>query len=102
MAGKEETEMENKNLKYPLQIISKNIEKKEIIIWSTIYTLKDLRNHMEYYIDSSIDTTLYYIRKKNDNKGIPFNTMMDKLGMRRRTFEERMNDVHIGKLADII
>lgn len=73
-------------------------ENEKIIVWCTTNTLTGFRNFLQYILDNTnIPEDFYMIDLKSDLVYNAYRIATEVYKMRKRTFEERMEDIQTGK-----
>ncbi len=75
-----------------------NKDKNKILVWCTTNRLETFRDFMQYVLDSAKNPEDFMIiDTEKDLVYDMYKVATKQYGMRKRTFEERMNDIQTGK-----
>ena len=77
-----------------LKIGVANKEKQEFTVWSIVYTLKALIEFMQYTLDNANNPEEFWILDVEEDIAFKMcDIAKNQFQMRKRTFDERMNDI---------
>ena len=83
-----------------LKIGMMNKEKREFTIWSTVYTLKALIDFMQYVIDDLNNPEEFWILDVEEDVAFKMcDIAKNQFQMRKRTLEERLDDVQTAVIS---
>lgn len=75
-----------------------NKDKNKILVWCTTNRLETFRDFMQYVLDSAKNPEDFMIIDTEKNLVYDmYKVATEQYGMRKRTFEERMNNIQTGK-----
>ena len=78
------------------------MDDKKVTCWCETNTLKMFRDFMQYVLDSCNTPEKYMIWDlKTDNVYDMYKVATQQYEMRKRTFDERMNNIQTGKWANV-
>ena len=70
-----------------------------ILKWCTTNTVKEFINFIQYLLDNCSNPDAYIVYDKTAGKTYDFHKLVEYLGMRKRDFTERMEDIETHNLA---
>lgn len=77
------------------------INDKQHVCWFTTNTQEGFRNIMQYILDSCSSPKEFYILNTDTNQVYHLPDVAKHYGMRKRTFEERMNNIPTGNFEEM-
>lgn len=79
------------------------VNDKKVVCWCTTNTLKGFRDFMQYMLDDLLCPEKFMIWDiEKDLVYDAFKIATEQYGMRKRTFDERINDIQTGKWKNIV
>lgn len=73
---------------------------KKYVCWCTVHTLKDFREFLQYILDNMVHPEEFLILNTENNYIYSAIDVARSYGMRKRTFEERMDNVLTGHFKE--
>lgn len=79
------------------------MDEKKVYCWCTTNTLKMFRDFMQYILDSCSNPENFMIwDTKSDKVYNAYKIATEQYKMRKRTFDEKMNNVQTGKWKNVV